>query len=186
MLAADVVAKCGNPFFAQGSDAEIQGNAHSEHPNRLRQQKRCEHEPIGAVRKAAQKQHAGDAERVDQHGERAADNEFCGGVSDQFPRRERAKRGDQRAQAPQPDIPRGARKHVGDQAADVQGGDAFRIKERQHGQRFGGADLKSERAERKRAERAGQSDVQGGNDARPAQHLGCELFHDSVTSVVFR
>lgn len=186
LFARLVVAEGGDALPAQGAYAEVQRNAQPVHPYRLRQQQGGEHEPICRVRAAAQDQHEGDDEGVHEYGENAADDEFERRIFDEPPGDPRQRRRNERAQAAQPDVPYVARDDVCDQAAHIQRGDGFRVKEGKHGQRLRGADLKAQRAEGERAQRPGEYDVQRGDDARPAQHLGGGSFHYSVTSVVFR
>ena len=71
-----IVAEGRNTFFAQRTDAEIEGHAQPVHPNRLREREGCEHEPIARVRASAQNEHEGYRKRIHQNGENSADDEF--------------------------------------------------------------------------------------------------------------
>ena len=68
-FARKVIGKSGDALCAERTDAEIQRYAQSVDPDCLRYEKRCEHEPVSRVSAAAQKEHAGDDERIDKDGE---------------------------------------------------------------------------------------------------------------------
>ena len=178
-FARHIVRKRRNALGAQRTHAEIEWNAERIYPHRLRYEQRREHEPVPRIGAAAQKEHERNDERIHEYGEQPADDEFERRVFDELSRRESEQRRNERTQAAEPDVPRVARDDVGDQATRIQRGYRFRIEEGKHGQRLGGADLESERAESERAERPSEHNVQSGNDARPAQRL-CGSFHYSV------
>ena len=178
----------GDALLLQRAHGEREGDAQPVHPDGLRNEQGYKVCPIAELRAARKDHDERDAERVDEYGEQPAEDEFEGHVrAEQPPDPVGAQRGDERTQAPQPDVPAAvAGEHVRKQAPDVQRGDALNIKEREQRQRLGEADLKAQRPVREGAERPGQYAVQRGDDPRAAEHLGGKPLHDSVTSVVFR
>ncbi len=184
--ADSIVAERGHAFFAHGMNKRIDGSAERIDPKCFGHGKRAEICPISsgesAVGEVSAQKHDddGDDECVDQNGEHTAERNAQNVVAEKFTHSPGSDSGGQRREGTDEHIvdpERGS--NIAQHAAYVQCGDRFRKKQGKDRERFGGADLQKSVVS-KRAERVGECNVQGGDDAGSAQHLSREFLHYSV------
>lgn len=178
----------GDIFCAELINGEIQGGSQTVNPQRLRYTHACESRPIRdkrgrkALRAAAQINYDdGDYKSVDKHGESSAEDNAQNMVFNKSADYQSAYYGYQRRRRAYWNVVgKKGGAEVCKQTPDYEGGRRFRIKQRQYGQRFGGAYLHKSLVAYC-AESVGERNVQRGYNCRAAQSFrGKKFLHKII------